>query len=68
MALTGIQIFKLLAKTNCGECKFPTCLAFAMALAAGKAELDACPHVSGGPRAVIRRERSSYKAGHHRDR
>jgi len=46
MALTGIQIFKLLPKTNCGECKFPTCLAFAMALASGKAELDACPHVS----------------------
>mgnify|MGYP000863013016 CR=1 FL=1 len=35
MALTGIQILKLLPKTNCGECKFPTCLAFAMALAAG---------------------------------
>lgn len=46
MALTGIQIFKLLAKTNCGECKFPTCLAFAMALAAGKTELSLCPHVS----------------------
>ncbi|MCX5806523.1 MAG: acetyl-CoA decarbonylase/synthase complex subunit gamma [Proteobacteria bacterium] len=46
MALTGIQIFKLLPKTNCGECKFPTCLAFAMALASAKAELDACPYVS----------------------
>ena len=46
MALTGIQIFKLLAKSNCGECKFPTCLAFAMALASGKAELDKCPYVS----------------------
>ena len=43
MALTGIQIFKLLPKTNCGECKFPTCLAFAMALAAGKAELESVP-------------------------
>jgi acetyl-CoA decarbonylase/synthase complex subunit gamma len=46
MALTGIEIFKLLAKTNCKECGFPTCLAFAMALASGKAELDACPYVS----------------------
>lgn len=46
MALTGIEIFKLLPKTNCKDCKFPTCLAFAMALAAGKTELDACPHVS----------------------
>ncbi len=46
MGLTGIQIFKLLPKTNCGECSVPTCLAFAMNLAAGKAELDACPYVS----------------------
>ncbi len=46
MALTGIQIFKLLPKTNCGECGIPTCLAFAMNLASGKAELDACPYVS----------------------
>jgi acetyl-CoA decarbonylase/synthase complex subunit gamma len=50
MALTGIQIFKLLPKTNCGECKFPTCLAFAMALASGKAELDACPYVADDAR------------------
>ena len=46
MGLTGIQIFKLLPKTNCGECGVPTCLAFAMNLASGKAELDACPYVS----------------------
>ena len=46
MALTGIQIFKMLPKTNCGECGVPTCLAFAMNLAAGKAELDSCPYVS----------------------
>jgi acetyl-CoA decarbonylase/synthase complex subunit gamma len=46
MALTGIEIFKLLPKTNCGDCGVPTCLAFAMNLAAGKAELSACPHVS----------------------
>ncbi|MEM5785962.1 MAG: acetyl-CoA decarbonylase/synthase complex subunit gamma, partial [Syntrophobacteraceae bacterium] len=46
MGLTGIQIFKLLPKTNCGECGVPTCLAFAMNLAAGKAELEKCPYVS----------------------
>ncbi len=46
MGLTGIQIFKLLPKTNCTECGVPTCLAFAMNLAAGKAELDTCPYVS----------------------
>ncbi len=46
MGLTGIEIFKMLPKTNCGECGVPTCLAFAMNLASGKAELDACPYVS----------------------
>ncbi|MGD0780965.1 MAG: acetyl-CoA decarbonylase/synthase complex subunit gamma [Dehalococcoidales bacterium] len=53
MALTGIEIFKLLPKTNCGDCGVPTCLAFAMALAAGKAELDKCPHLSDEARAKL---------------
>ena len=53
MALTGIQIFKLLPKTNCGECEQPTCLAFAMRLAAGKAELAACPYVSEEAKAQL---------------
>ncbi len=46
MALTGLQIFKLLPQTNCKECGYPTCLAFAMKLAAKQAELAACPYVS----------------------
>ena len=50
MGLTGIQIFKMLPKTNCGERGVPTCLAFAMNLASGKAELDACPYVSDDAR------------------
>ena len=53
MALTGIQIFKLLPKTNCKECGVPTCLAFAMNLASGKAELDSCPYVSAEARAAL---------------
>lgn len=46
MALSGLEIFKMLPKTNCKDCKFPTCLAFAMQLAAGKVELEKCPHIS----------------------
>jgi acetyl-CoA decarbonylase/synthase complex subunit gamma len=46
MALTGIQIYKLLPQTNCKECEFPTCLAFAMKLAAKQVELAKCPYVS----------------------
>ncbi len=46
MALTGLEIFKLLPKTNCKKCGMPTCLAFAMQLAQKRAELSACPYVS----------------------
>ncbi|MCK4485826.1 MAG: acetyl-CoA decarbonylase/synthase complex subunit gamma, partial [Desulfobacterales bacterium] len=53
MALTGIQIYKLLPKDNCGECGVPTCLAFAMKLAAGKAELGACPRISEEAKAEL---------------
>src|SRR4030067_129820 len=53
MALTGIDVFKLLPKTNGGDCGVPTCLAFAMNLAAGKAELSKCPHVSEEAKAKL---------------
>jgi acetyl-CoA decarbonylase/synthase complex subunit gamma len=46
MALTGLQIQKLLPKTNCKECGVNTCLAFAMRLAARKAEISDCPYAS----------------------
>ncbi|MHB8946615.1 MAG: acetyl-CoA decarbonylase/synthase complex subunit gamma [Bacillota bacterium] len=46
MGLTGLDIYKQLPKKNCGECGPPTCLAFAMALASGKAALDSCPYVT----------------------
>jgi acetyl-CoA decarbonylase/synthase complex subunit gamma len=46
MALSGIQIYKLLPQTNCQDCDYPTCLAFAMKLASKQADLDDCPHVS----------------------
>jgi acetyl-CoA decarbonylase/synthase complex subunit gamma len=46
MALTGLEIYKLLPQTNCKECSYPTCLAFAMKLAAKQAELKACPYVT----------------------
>src|SRR5574342_528057 len=53
MALTGIQIYKLLPQTNCKDCGLPTCLAFAMKLAAKQAELAACPHVSAEAKAQL---------------
>jgi acetyl-CoA decarbonylase/synthase complex subunit gamma len=53
MALSGLEIYKLLPKTNCKDCGFPTCLAFAMKLAAKQAELSACPHVSDAAKAAL---------------
>ncbi len=53
MGLTGIMIYKMLPQTNCKECGDPTCLAFAMKLAASKAELSACPYVSEEAKAKL---------------
>jgi acetyl-CoA decarbonylase/synthase complex subunit gamma len=61
MALTGLDIYKLLPggqkpphpKANCKECGFPTCLAFAMKLAAKQAELSACAYVSDEAKARL---------------
>jgi len=53
MALSGLQIYKLLPRTNCKECGYPTCLAFAMKLAAKQAELAACPYVSEEAKAQL---------------
>lgn len=51
--LTGIEIYKLLPRTNCGDCKFTTCMAFAMQVAAKKIALDQCPHVSAEAQAAL---------------
>ncbi len=53
MPLTGLEIYKLLPKTNCKECGFPTCLAFAMKLAAKQAELKQCPYVTEASQAKL---------------
>jgi acetyl-CoA decarbonylase/synthase complex subunit gamma len=53
MALSGIEIFKLLPKTNCKKCGHPTCLAFAMKLAAKQASLDACPDASDAAKQTL---------------
>ena len=46
MALSGIQIFKMLPKKNCKECGCPTCMAFSMKVAQGALKIEQCPHVS----------------------
>jgi acetyl-CoA decarbonylase/synthase complex subunit gamma len=53
MPLTGLQIFKLLPNTNCKKCGYPTCLTFAMKLAAGKETLEKCPDASPEAKAAL---------------
>ncbi len=53
MALSGLDIYKLLAKTNCKKCGFPTCLAFAMQLAKKAVTIDRCPDLSEEAKRVL---------------
>jgi acetyl-CoA decarbonylase/synthase complex subunit gamma len=53
MPLTGLQIFKLLPNTNCKKCGYPTCLTFAMKLAAGKESLEKCADASPEAKAAL---------------
>ena len=53
MALTGLEIYKNLPKTNCKDCGFPTCLAFAMKMATKQVSLDKCPHVTAAAKAAL---------------
>ncbi len=46
MALSGLDIYRLLPKTNCRECGFVTCLAFAMQLAKRQILPEKCPYLS----------------------
>ena len=46
MALSGLDIYKLLPKTNCRQCGLATCLAFAMQLAKKALPIEKCPFVS----------------------
>ncbi len=53
MALSGLDIYKHLPKTNCRECGFPTCLAFAMQLAKRTVALEKCPYISAAAKNAL---------------
>ncbi len=53
MALSGLDVYKLLPKTNCKKCGFQTCLAFAMQLAKKAVAVDKCPFVTEQARVVL---------------
>lgn len=46
MALSVVDLYKnVLPRTNCRDCGFPTCLAFASMVVSEKHPLSACPHL-----------------------
>jgi len=53
MALKALDIYKLLPKKNCKECGDPTCLTFAMKLAGGKTDVEACPYLDANAKSVL---------------
>jgi len=53
MALSGLDIYKLLPKTNCRECGFVTCLAFAMQLAKKAVSIEKCPFISDDAKKIL---------------
>jgi acetyl-CoA decarbonylase/synthase complex subunit gamma len=53
MALSGLDIYKLLPRTNCRECGFATCLAFAMQLAKKAVRIDKCPYLSEEAKKIL---------------
>lgn len=46
MSLQLLEIYKLLDKSNCGECGLKTCMAFAQAASAGVKGAEDCPHLT----------------------
>jgi len=53
MALSGLDIYKLLPKTNCRDCGLATCLAFAMALAKKTLVIEKCPFISPESKSIL---------------
>ncbi|WP_419657128.1 Fe-S cluster domain protein [Desulfosarcina variabilis str. Montpellier] len=48
-----VKILKHLPHTNCGECRQPTCMVFALRLAEGAKSVDDCPHLEADAKAAL---------------
>jgi len=47
MALSVVDLYRqVLPRTNCGDCGYPTCMAFASMVVSKKMPLKRCPHLS----------------------
>jgi hypothetical protein len=46
MALSVVDVYKILPRTNCGDCGYASCLAFASMVVSEKVPLAQCPHLA----------------------
>ncbi|RLB44131.1 MAG: Fe-S cluster protein [Deltaproteobacteria bacterium] len=59
MAISVVDLYRdVLPKTNCKDCGFPTCLAFAGKVISEKFPLDRCPHI---PPEVLERTKKALE-------
>jgi hypothetical protein len=63
MPLTVLEIFKVLPRTNCGDCGVPTCLAFATRVIKEGEELGRCPYLSPAAQELDETVRLQQQAG-----
>lgn len=49
-----LDLYRITPRTNCGECGYPTCLAFATQAVVGESALEACPHLDQGVLQALR--------------
>jgi hypothetical protein len=52
MALSVVDVYKILPRTNCGDCGYVSCLAFASMVVSERVPLSRCPHLA--PETVAR--------------
>ena len=58
---TALDVYKILPQTNCGKCLFPSCLALAAAIVAGRKKMQDCPDLP--PEIIVELERSRICEG-----
>jgi hypothetical protein len=65
MPLSIVDVYRdILPKTNCKDCGFSTCLAFASMVVSEKLPLKNCPHISSDVRIICQKELDEqYAAG-----
>jgi len=56
-----LEILKLLPKTNCRECGFPTCMVFATKVAEGAKGAEDCPALEGEKKKRLQAYMSQFK-------